>query len=249
MKHAQSQPRPQPSIEIVPRIDGFVPRGWPGAAAGGLLALRSRPSDMNQTRRTAHGIAIGVLFGALSASSFARRGDYSVAAGASPQESKSTGGCAGRSANHRLDFWIGDWLAYAGGALDGTSHIAAILGGCVIQEEWTDVTGYQGRSWFYVDPSTARLKQIWLTSRADEVGGTLEKAELPGGVPGSVRFQGKLAQDSGKQLLDRTTLTLQSDATVRQVIEISRDDGRTWSVKYDAVYRHGNKSAQQPQRK
>jgi hypothetical protein len=159
------------------------------------------------------------------------------------QDPASTGGCAGRSANHRLDFWLGDWLAYAGGALDGTSHIVSILGGCVIQEEWTDIAGYQGRSWFYVDPSTGRLKQIWLTSHAEQVGGTLEKAELPGSVPGAVRFQGALVDNTGKRVLDRTTLTLQPDASVRQVIEVSKDAGRSWSVKYDAIYRRGRASA------
>jgi hypothetical protein len=75
------------------------------------------------------------------------------------------------------------------------------------------------------------------------MGGTLEKAELPGSVPGAVRFQGELVANTGKRLLDRTTLTLQPDATVRQVIEVSKDDGRSWSVKYDAIYRRGHASA------
>jgi hypothetical protein len=194
---------------------------------------------MSRTLRT----GIGVLMIAVAATSFARRGDYSAAGGASLQEPASTGGCSSRSANHHLDFWLGDWLAYAGGVLDGSSHIVAILGGCAIQEEWTDITGYQGRSWFYVDPSTGRLKQIWLTSHAEQMGGTLEKAELPGSTAGSVRFQGALIEDSGKRALDRTTLTLLPDGTVRQVIEVSKDDGHTWSVKYDAIYRHGRASS------
>jgi len=177
----------------------------------------------------------------LAAFGIARRGDY-AGTGVAPRQDvpAAGGGCSGRNANHRLDFWLGDWLVYAAGTLDGTSHIVSILGGCAVQEEWSDISGYQGRSWFYVDPSTGRLKQVWLTSRADQFGGTLEKAELPGGVSGSVRFQGTLMEDSGKRTLDRTTLTLQSDETVRQVIEISRDDGRTWAVKYDAIYRHGH---------
>jgi hypothetical protein len=50
-------------------------------------------------------------------------------------------------------------------------------------------------------------------------------------------------EESGKRVLDRTTLTLQADATVRQVIEISKDDGRTWNLKYDAIYRHSHASA------
>jgi len=192
---------------------------------------------MNRTLGTAQRIGIGVLMCALAATSFARRGDYSAAAGARPQAPASAGGCAGRSANHRLDFWLGDWLAYAGGALDGTSHIVSILGGCVIQEEWTDIAGYQGRSWFYVDPASGRLKQVWLTSRAEQLGGTKEKTELPGAEPRSVQFQGVLTGASGRQIVDRTTLTLQRDGSVRQVIEISNDGERTWTIGYDAIYR------------
>ena len=185
-----------------------------------------------------------MLLSTLAASGIARRGDYAGAgagAGLARQHDAPAagGGCTGRTANHRLDFWLGDWLVYAAGSLDGTSHIVSILGGCAVQEEWSDITGYQGRSWFYVDPSTGRLKQVWLTSRAYQFGGTLEKSELPGGVSGSVRFQGTLLEESGRRTLDRTTLTLQVDETVRQVIEVSRDDGRTWAVQYAATYRRG----------
>ena len=63
-----------------------------------------------------------------------------------------------------LDFWLGDWAVYAGGAFDGNNHTISILGGCAIQEEWTDITGYQGRSWFYVG-SCDRAPE---TSLADE---------------------------------------------------------------------------------
>jgi hypothetical protein len=193
---------------------------------------------------TAQKMGIGLLLSVLAASGIARRGDDAGGGVAVPQEVPAAGGgCAGRTANHRLDFWLGDWLVYAAGSLDGTSRIVSILGGCAVQEEWSDISGYQGRSWFYVDPSTGRLKQVWLTSHADQLGGTLEKSELPGAASGSMRFQGTLVDDAGKRMLDRTTLTLQGDGTVRQLIEISRDEGRTWSVKYDALYRHGRVAA------
>ena len=150
--------------------------------------------------------------------------------------------CSERPANHRLDFWLGDWIVYVGGALDGTSHIVSILGGCAVQEEWTDISGYQGRSWFFVDPGTQRLKQIWLTSRAAQLGGTKEKVELPGGGPHTVTFQGVLIS-LGKRIIDRTTLIQQLDDTVHQTIETSRDEGRTWIMAYDAVYRRSNAAA------
>jgi YD repeat-containing protein len=52
-----------------------------------------------------------------------------------------------------------------------------------------------------------------------------------------VQFQGILVLESGKRIIDRTTLTLQPAGTVRQLMETSNDDGRTWTVAYDAIYR------------
>jgi hypothetical protein len=37
-------------------------------------------------------------------------------------------------------------------------------------------------------------------------------------------------------MLDRTTLTPLGNGRVRQVIETSRDGGKTWRVGFDAVY-------------
>ncbi len=185
--------------------------------------------------RIARRIGLGVLLSAVAAAG---------AGSARPPEA--AGGCSGRVANHRLDFWLGDWEVYAGGAFDGTNHITSILGGCAVQEEWTDSTGFQGRGWFYVDPVTARLKQVWLTSRAEQVGGTKEKTELPGGGPHTVQFQGILIGQSGGEMIDRTTLTLQLDGTVRQVIEISKDGERTWTTGYDAIYRRSTRAKEYP---
>jgi hypothetical protein len=194
--------------------------------------------------RTARRIGLGVLLSAVAAAGAARLGSGPSAGSAHSPEA--VGGCPTRIANHRLDFWLGDWEVYADGALDGTNHITSILGGCAVQEEWTDSTGFQGRSWFYVDPATGRLKQVWLTSRAEQVGGTKEKTELPGGGPRTVQFQGILIGQSGGEIIDRTTLTLQLDGTVRQVIEISKDGERSWTTGYDAIYRRCNRMKEYP---
>ena len=187
--------------------------------------------------RATQRFGVGVLLSAVAASGASRR-DGIVAADAAPSQEMPAiaGSCAERPANHRLDFWLGDWIVYVAGSLDGSSHIVSILGGCAVQEEWTDITGFQGRSWFFVDPGTQRLKQVWLTSRAEQFGGTKEKAELPGGGPRTVRFQGELI-NFGKRIIDRTTLTQELDDTVHQTIETSKDGGRTWKVTYVAAYR------------
>jgi hypothetical protein len=197
--------------------------------------------------RTARRIGLGLLLSAAAAAGVTRFGaGQSPGSAHSPEAAAAAGGCSGRVANHRLDFWIGDWQVYAGGALDGTNHIASILDGCAVQEEWTDRSGYQGRSWFYVDPATGRLKQVWLTSRAAQLGGTKEKMEMPGGAPRTVQFQGTLIGNSGGEIIDRTTLTLQLDGTVRQVIEISKDGAGTWKIVYDALYRRCGRSKSYP---
>ena len=53
---------------------------------------------------------------------------------------------------------------------------------------------------------------------------------------GSLRFQGELPRpSSGGSYLDRTTLTPNPDATVRQHIEVSAD-GTAWRSVFDATY-------------
>jgi hypothetical protein len=54
---------------------------------------------------------------------------------------------------------------------------------------------------------------------------------------GGVRFQGEISKPDGTSYLDRTTLTPLTGDRVRQVIEISRDGGKTWQVTFDAEYR------------
>jgi len=54
---------------------------------------------------------------------------------------------------------------------------------------------------------------------------------------GGVRFQGSIPHLDGKSHLDRTTLTPLPGGRVHQVIEISRNAGKTWETVFDAEYR------------
>ncbi len=159
---------------------------------------------------------------------------WTVHAGAKGHD-PATSGCLSRPEYHRLDFWLGDWDVYAGGALDGKNHIVAILQGCAIEENWSDASGFEGKSWFYLDPHSRRFKQVWLTDHADQPGGTKEKSEVPSATAG-IHFRGVLNANNGVRLFDRTTLTPLPNGRVHQLIEISRD-GETWKVAYDAEYR------------
>jgi hypothetical protein len=141
---------------------------------------------------------------------------------------------------HALDFWLGHWEVSQDGQLVGTNTVETTLDGCAIFEHWRDTRGGQGTSLFYYERGAGRWKQVWVTEQALAVGGTKEKIEqLEFTSSGQIRFQGQYrALEHEETITDRTTLTRQPDGTVRQVIEISRDGGRTWRTTFDALYRH-----------
>jgi hypothetical protein len=135
----------------------------------------------------------------------------------------------------RLDFWLGDWDVFVGETRVGANRIEAILRGCAVVETWRDVDGGEGRSLFYFVPATATWTQVWVTDQATRPGGVKEK-RLVKDHAGGVRFQGAIPLPGGGTYLDRTTLTANADGSVRQLIEISKDDGRTWTTAFDARY-------------
>jgi len=65
-----------------------------------------------------------------------------------------------------LDFWVGDWDVYGkGGALSGHSQVELIIGDCVLNENWTDMTGGVGKSYNkYNQPSNAGNSIGWTST-------------------------------------------------------------------------------------
>ncbi len=144
--------------------------------------------------------------------------------------------CLEQPGLHALDFWLGEWRVMTGQTLVGDNSIRRDLGGCVITEYWRSAAGGEGRSVFYLDPQSRRLKQLWITSRALAPGGTKEKRLIEITTDGSVMFGGRWTSDAGELVLDRTLLTPLADGSVRQLIEWSTDGGETWRSSFDAVY-------------
>ncbi len=136
----------------------------------------------------------------------------------------------------KLDFWVGSWDVYDNhdGTLNGTDVVEKIVGGCALVENWKESDGSgEGKSLFYYQPATKLWKQVWVT----DAGPIKEKALIAQTQDGGLRFQGEILHPDGKSHLDRTTLTPLPGDRVHQVIEISRDDGKTWMTVFDAEYR------------
>ncbi len=134
-----------------------------------------------------------------------------------------------------LDFWLGEWEVREGGRVAGRNRISAILGGCAISEEWTSGTS-KGESLFYFHPPSGLWKQVWVTDQADRPGGLKEKVLRSAGNPRELRFEGEWPHPSGKVIRDRTTLRAVDDGSVRQVIEVSSDAGRSWQAVFEGTY-------------
>jgi len=149
--------------------------------------------------------------------------------------------CAHDPVYRKLDFWLGHWDVFdvQDGSKGGENFIEKILDGCALVENWheLDPRGADGKSLFYYQPATRQWKQVWVTA----MGPIKEKKLVEEMKDGGLRFQGEIPKPDGTSYLDRTTLTPLTGERVRQVIEISRDGGKTWQVTFDAEYRRPKK--------
>ncbi len=144
--------------------------------------------------------------------------------------------CEADLAYHRLDFWVGKWDVYDNhdGTLNGTDVVEKIVGGCAMVENWREAHGSgEGKSLFYYQRAKKQWKQVWVT----DAGPIKEKQLIEETKDGGVRFQGEIPHPDGSSHLDRTTLTPLPGGRVHQVIELSRDSGKTWETVFDAEYR------------
>jgi hypothetical protein len=145
-------------------------------------------------------------------------------------------------AEHRqFDFWLGAWdVADPAGKRAGSSRIESILGGCVLLENWTGASGFAGKSFNLYNADTGHWEQFWVDqtgSRLHLVGGLVDGAMVLRGVQDKPNSKTRLKQH------ERITWTPNADGSVRQLWETSNDDGATWVVSFDGLYRHTGAAA------
>jgi hypothetical protein len=126
---------------------------------------------------------------------------------------------------HEFDFWMGEWIVYQNGSdkIVGYNTVTSVAGGCGIQENWRDVTGRSiGTSLNKYAFRREKWQQFWI----DNSGLTLE-------------LEGHYADN--KMILsnptNRITWFNNTDGTVRQFWEQSPDNGQTWTVAFDGLYK------------
>jgi hypothetical protein len=131
-----------------------------------------------------------------------------------------------------FDFWVGDWdVTDASGKLAGTSHVERILDGCVVLENWTGAQGgYAGKSFNTLDPATGQWTQHYV-----DVGGL--SAILTGSFQnGNLIYRRQFKRKDGTEMTTRMTFFNVEPGRVRQLVEQSKDGGKTWVVAIDLRY-------------
>ncbi|MEP6713124.1 MAG: hypothetical protein ABJA37_11935 [Ferruginibacter sp.] len=147
--------------------------------------------------------------------------------------------CAADVIYRQFDFWIGDWEAFnLKGKKAGDSKISLILDSCVILEEWTNVqipNGiiYKGKSFNTYNAFTKQWQQTWV----DNVGSSTHY------VHGKYE-DGKIIFQTDPWLFSKDTMAINKLTffnlgrdKVRQLGEISKNNGNSWTTQYDLEYR------------
>ena len=143
--------------------------------------------------------------------------------------------CLANPAHRQLDFWVGEWDVEVAGQKVAVSSIQNIDDGCIIQENWMPFAGSEGKSWNFYNPATSKWEQLWIS------GGTVTKFEGEY-RDGAMRYSSSNPQPSGPPVRTKMTFTPQNAAgpegrRVHQLWEQSRDDGKTWTILFDGIYK------------
>ncbi len=133
----------------------------------------------------------------------------------------------------QFDFWIGKWdVLVADGRKAGDNVITLINDGCGLLESYRTASGYRGHSVNAYDAARGVWHQTWIDN-----GGLLLTIE--GGMQsGSMVMTGTRKRTTSQgAVLDRISWTPADDGSVRQVWEVSADDGASWRPIFDGRYR------------
>jgi hypothetical protein len=134
-----------------------------------------------------------------------------------------------------FDFWVGNWnLTWKnpdGTLAKGTNRIEKILGGTVIQENFSDEQqSFLGTSISVYNPQQKKWHQAW----ADNQGGYFD---LQGAVDGDKRiFQTQPREVNGAKVVQRMVYyDIKRDAFTWDW-ELSKDGGKTWQLQWQINY-------------
>jgi len=135
---------------------------------------------------------------------------------------------------HEFDFWIGSWIVYKNGTdtIVGYNEITQVADGCSLLESYKSAkSNYKGNSLNKYNATTGKWQQFWV----DNGGLTLF---IQGSYANNkLTMENEDRNADGTSTKNKITWFKNEDGTVRQFWEQSTDQGKTWSVAFDGLYR------------
>lgn len=144
--------------------------------------------------------------------------------------------CSANPKNREFDFWIGDWDVFdtKTGRKAGTNSITIVSGGCMLLENWMDVTQTNtGTSINYVNTETGKWEQVY----KDNTAGMPTKYTDGECINGVMKFSVTTKSPDGKMQPGRFVFEKKSADEVRQYQEMTNDEGKTWTMLFDLTYK------------
>lgn len=141
--------------------------------------------------------------------------------------------CAEDPLFRQQDFILGTWDVFSGAKQVAQVRMERMLGGCAIQEIWTEAGGTPGSGMGLFTYS--RLLKAWQylwaadTGRASNFSGSQTK-------PGEMRYIATHPLPDGRSRVRDWRLYLLPDGRVREVCVGSDDQGKTWATEYDLTW-------------
>jgi len=136
-----------------------------------------------------------------------------------------------------FDFWVGHWDVHQTGSNLPVGHsiIEKIAGECAILENWTSERfSYNGKSINYFDPNSSAWEQLWVGS---EGGRDYVHLFQNGHYKDNImQFDFEQKDASGYIQKGRFSFFNLGPDRVRQLQEISKDNGNSWTTVYDFTY-------------
>jgi hypothetical protein len=138
----------------------------------------------------------------------------------------------------QFDFWLGDWDVYGARGKAGDSKISLILDSCIILEEWTSASNplgllYAGKSFNTWNAALKQWQQTWVDNSGNTTAFTYGKYEDKQIIFKTDPFP--FTKDT--MAIRRLTFFNLSSDKVRQLGEISKNNGASFVTEYDLEYR------------
>ena len=135
-----------------------------------------------------------------------------------------------------FDFWVGewelDWVDAEGKAGTGTNRIEKVLGGCVIQENFSTSDGsFKGMSVSTYNPALKKWQQTWVDNNGSYL-------DFTGGFEdGKMTLSRELITKDGKKIMQRMIFFDIKEDAFTWNWEGSQDGGATWNLQWQINYK------------